>query len=86
MTDLARSLLRSVQRAREDAAIHASELKAWRDTEPLQRLDLLPHAAPGDQARLRGIPVIGGAPGHIPNTRPDTSRLDTHHTTRYSPR
>lgn len=85
-TNLERSLLRSVQRAREDAAIHASELKAWRDTNPIDRIHLLPHAAPGDQARLRGIPVIGGAPGHIPNTRPDTHRLDTSRTTRYSPR
>jgi hypothetical protein len=31
-------------------------------------------SAPGDQAALRGIPVIGGASGEIPGTRPDRQR------------
>lgn len=34
-----------------------------------------PRAAPLDERRLRGIPVIGGVGGHIPGTRPDTMRI-----------
>ena len=86
MTGFERSLLRAVQRAQEHASIQASEHKAWATTTPQARPDLLPHSAPGDQARLRGIPVIGGTAGHIPGTRPDTTHLDTSRTTRYSPR
>lgn len=38
-----------------------------------------PRAAPADERRLRGIPVIGGVGGHIPGTRPDqrNPRLDS---------
>lgn len=31
-----------------------------------------PRSAAGDAARLRGIPMIGGAGGAIPGTRPGT--------------
>lgn len=31
-----------------------------------------PRSAAGDGSRLRGIPMIGGAGGHVPGTRPGT--------------
>jgi hypothetical protein len=43
-------------------------------TSPLLRRERARGAA-GDPQRLRNIPVIGGSPGAIPNTRPDTMRL-----------
>lgn len=37
-----------------------------------------PRAAPADERRLRGIPVIGGVGGHIPGTRPDQRHVRLH--------
>ena len=31
-----------------------------------------PRSAAGDASRLRGIPMIGGAGGHVPGTKPGT--------------
>jgi hypothetical protein len=38
--------------------------------EPGERV-VAPRGAPADARRLRGIPVVGGAAGAIPGTRPD---------------
>jgi hypothetical protein len=32
-----------------------------------------PRSPPADERRLRGTPVVGGCPGAIPGTRPDTA-------------
>jgi hypothetical protein len=41
---------------------------------PAERRRVGGRSAPGDEAALRGIPVIGGASGEIPGTRPDRNR------------
>lgn len=58
------------------AALVARALHEARDAGTSPRID--PRAAPADERRLRGIPVIGGVGGHIPGTRPEQAveRLD----------
>ena len=54
-----------------EQAIKAADLTA-------PRREMGPAAAPGDERRLRGIPVIGGVGGHIPGTRPDQRHIRLH--------
>jgi hypothetical protein len=65
-------LLAAVQRARldkEHARLVETALSEAEVAGVSPRMD--PRAAPADERRLRGIPVIGGVGGHIPGTRPD---------------
>ena len=72
-------LYAAVQRARlekEHAAMVERALSEAETSGTAPRMD--PRAAPADERRLRGIPVIGGVGGHIPGTRPEQAveRLD----------
>ena len=76
-------LYAAVQRARlekEHAAMVERALSEAETSGTAPRMD--PRAAPADERRLRGIPVIGGVGGHIPGTRPEQAveRLDRRRT------
>ena len=58
-------------RKRELAALQAAAL-AEALIETGETLPKAPRSAAGDAARLRGIPMIGGAGGAVPGTRPGT--------------
>lgn len=60
-TRIERQLMLAEQRAEVDRALSGS-------TAPPT-----PRSAPADERRLRGIPVVGGCPGAIPGTRPDSA-------------
>ena len=65
-------LFAAVQRAqleKEHAAMVERALSEAETSGTAPRMD--PRAAPADERRLRGIPVIGGVGGRIPGTRPD---------------
>jgi hypothetical protein len=65
-------LFAAVQRAKldkEHARLVETALRESEASGTSPRMD--PRAAPADERRLRGIPVIGGVGGHIPGTRPD---------------
>ena len=70
-TAMERAQLEEEQRVAVEAALRGADLS-------VPRREITPHAAPGDERRLRGIPVIGGVGGHIPGTRPDQRRIRLH--------
>ena len=64
-------LLARIQRAELERQQAAAVADALRETG--QRITA-PRGAPADPARLRGIPMIGGAAGAIPGTMPPRNR------------